>query len=121
MLKNDFFTFTALQVDGGTVTTNIQLNAAHPIFKGHFPGQPIVPGVCMIQMVKEVTEDYIGKKIRLVKANDLKFLSFINPSQNESIAMKLNINIEGELVRVDARLVSDATVFFKLKGVFGMK
>ena len=52
MLKNDFFTFTALQLEGDMVTTNIELNAAHSIFKGHFPGQPIVPGVCMMQMVK---------------------------------------------------------------------
>ena len=54
MLKDDFFIFTDLQTEGNIVKTDIELNAAHTIFKGHFPDQPILPGVCMLQMVKEV-------------------------------------------------------------------
>jgi 3-hydroxyacyl-[acyl-carrier-protein] dehydratase len=116
ILRGDFFTFTKLQTDGDVISTDINLNAAHPIFEGHFPGQPVLPGACMMQMVKEVTEVYVKKDIRLVKADDLKFLSFITPGK--MIRMELKIDTEIENILVDARLLDDAAVLFKFKGKF---
>ncbi|MDB4901329.1 MAG: 3-hydroxyacyl-ACP dehydratase [Mucilaginibacter sp.] len=118
MLQNDFFTFTELQTEGNIVKTNIELNASHPIFKGHFPDQPVLPGVCMLQMVKEIVEVYINKETKLVKASDLKFLSFIFPDQNKLIQMELKLNIENEWIKADARLLDNAIVLFKFKGTF---
>jgi len=118
MLQNDFFTFTGLQTEGNIVKTNIELNAAHPIFKGHFPDQPIVPGVCMVQMVKEIVEASINAETSLLKASDLKFLAFIDPKQNKLIQMELRINIADEGIKVDAKLLDDETVLFKFKGIF---
>jgi 3-hydroxyacyl-[acyl-carrier-protein] dehydratase len=40
---------------------------------------PIVPGVCMMQMAKELIEFRYGKKTRIIKAANLKFLSILNP------------------------------------------
>ena len=66
-------------------------------------------------------ENSINKKTRLVKANDLKFLSFIYPEQNLSIQMELKINIEGEWIKADARLLDNTIVLFKFKGIFIQK
>ncbi|MEO6521768.1 MAG: hypothetical protein ABIN91_08820 [Mucilaginibacter sp.] len=118
MLLHDFFIFTDLHTEENIVKANIKLNAAHPIFKGHFPDQPILPGVCMMQMVKEMTEYYLDKKIRLEKAQDLKFLSFVNPDQNKLIQVELKINIDESRIWVEARLLDNAIVLFKFKGVF---
>src|SRR5476651_1293423 len=121
MLLNDFFTFTDLQTEGNTVKTHIELNAGHPIFKGHFPGQPILPGVCMMQIVKEVLEAHLNQQTRLVKAHDLKFLAFIHPEQNKAIQLELTINKDADLIKTDARLLDGATVFFKFKGTFTIR
>jgi len=118
MLLNDFFTFTDLEAEENVVKANIQLNAGHAIFQGHFPGQPILPGVCMMQIVKEVVESYLDKNIRLQKANDLKFLSFVDPNQNSQIQIELKINTDGQQIPVEARLLDNATVLFKFIGVF---
>lgn len=118
MLQYHLFTFADLQADGETVKTNIILNPLHPIFKGHFPDNPILPGVCMMQMVKEVAEAYTNKKIKLVLAQDIKFLSVINPEESIMIHMELKINIEDERIRIAAQLLDNAIVFFKFKGTF---
>lgn len=119
MLHPDFFTFTDLLTDGEGLKTTIMLNAGHPIFKGHFPGEPVVPGVCMMQMVKEVTEIYTGKKIRLRKARELKFLSFIDPAEHASIRMELSVTfVNDDEIKVNARLLNEATLFFKFNGLF---
>jgi 3-hydroxyacyl-[acyl-carrier-protein] dehydratase len=118
MLQHHLFTFTDLQTDGGTVKTDIKLNPSHPIFKGHFLENPILPGVCMMQIVKEVAEAYLNKKIKLSLAQDLKFLSVINPEENNMIQLELKINMEDEKIRIVAQLSGNATVFFKFKGNF---
>ena len=118
MLQNTFFTFTDLLAAGNTVKTDIKLNTAHPIFKGHFPEQAVVPGVCMLQMVKEILEAYIKKETRLIKAGDLKFLSFIYPDENKLIQIELKITMEDERIIADARLLNNTTILFKFKGIF---
>jgi len=118
MLQHHLFTFTDLQIEGDTVKTNIKLNPSHPIFKGHFPDNPILPGVCMMQMVKEVAEAYTNKKIKLFLAQDIKFLLVIHPEENTMIQMELKINMEDERIRIVAQLLNNAIVFFKFKGTF---
>jgi 3-hydroxyacyl-[acyl-carrier-protein] dehydratase len=119
MLQNDFFSFTAPQIEGNTVKTIIELNAAHKIFEGHFPQHPIVPGVCMMQMVKEVVENVIGKETNLSIAHNIKFLTIIDPRENKTIQLNYNFTIseEGKIV-IDAQLLNTTTVFFKFKGTF---
>jgi 3-hydroxyacyl-[acyl-carrier-protein] dehydratase len=118
MLHPNLFTFTDLQAEGDRLKSIIKLNAGHPIFKGHFPGQPVLPGVCMMQMVKEVTEVYIGKKIRLLRARELKFLSFIDPVEHASIKIELSVKATDGGIKVDARLLNSTTLFFKFSGLF---
>ena len=118
MSQNDLFTFTYPLIEADIVKVDIKLNPLHPIFEGHFPGRPVLPGVYMMQMVKEVVETWTEKKIRLVLGQDLKFLSVVNPEENTMMQMELKINREGEKIRTVAQLLSNAVVFFKFKGVF---
>ena len=118
MLKNDLFTFTDLQEDGNIIRTIIALNASHPIFAGHFPGQPVLPGACMMQMVKEVLADYLGKPIKLVSASDLKFLAVVDPTENTPIQLEIKITHEDGKIGIDAKLLDKAVVLFKFKGIF---
>jgi 3-hydroxyacyl-[acyl-carrier-protein] dehydratase len=118
MSQNDLFTFTYPIAEADIVKADITLNPLHQIFEAHFPGRPILPGVYMMQMVKEVVEVWTDKKIRLVLGQDLKFLSVINPEENTMVQLELKISTEGEKIRVVAQLLSNAVVFFKFKGVF---
>ena len=118
MSQNDLYTFTHPVKEADIVKADITLNPLHKIFEAHFPGRPILPGVYMMQMVKEVVEASINKKIRLVLGQDLKFLSVINPEENTLIQLELKISTEGEKIRIVAQLLTNAVVFFKFKGLF---
>ena len=119
MLQGDFFHITTLQTVDNTVKVLLEINPAHAIFEGHFPGQPVVPGVCLMQMVKEIAEKVLGKETRLVKADQVKFLALLIPAENQPLQMELNFRArENRETGVDARLVNETTVFFKFKGLF---
>jgi 3-hydroxyacyl-[acyl-carrier-protein] dehydratase len=118
MLQNDLFTFSDLLTEDDTIKTNVKLNPTHPIFEGHFPDQPLLPGACMFQILKETLEHHMNKKTRLVKAADLKFLSIIRPEERKIIKLEFKTAFVDELIRVDAKLLDSAEVLFKFKGFF---
>lgn len=95
-ILTDFYTLGSHEkAENGSFTAHISLNKDHDIFKGHFPGNPVTPGVCMMQIVKELTEEFTGKKLFLRSASNVKFMAIINPFETPDLTLQLDIN-EGE-------------------------
>jgi 3-hydroxyacyl-[acyl-carrier-protein] dehydratase len=121
MLQDNFFEINNLEVVGFDVKAELTINVAHKIFEGHFPGQPVVPGVCIMQMVKEIMEKVLAKKTNLSSSSEIKFLAIINPVENNIISATLKYAIaEDGNVNVTATLFKDALVHFKMKGVLAV-
>lgn len=121
MLQNELFTFTEVLGEQGAIKANIKFHPAHPIFTGHFPGHPVLPGVIMVEMVKELLEIHIKKQTRLVTASDIKFLSVIIPEKNKLIQIVLKINFIDDMINVNAQLLDSTVSLFKFKGIFKQK
>ena len=119
MLLNNFFHINDLKIDGFDVSATLTIDADHKIFEGHFPGQPVVPGVCMMQIIKEMMEQVTKRKTNLLKAHDMKFLALIDPSRNNNIQASLKYSIEedGSMI-VNATLFRESLIHFKFKGQF---
>lgn len=119
MLKGDFFTISSIQKENDSFKIMLELNASHKIFAGHFPGQPVVPGACMLQMVKEITEIILNKSVQLIKADSLKFLQLINPNEHKILQMALICNLsEDGIAEITAKLSNGSSAFFKFSGSF---
>ena len=122
MLLNDFFTIREKVSSATEIWAALVINADHKIFEGHFPGQPVVPGVCMMQMIKEIVEEVLGKETNLVKASDLKFLAVINPRENNLVHASIKINTdETGAINIIASIFKDELIHFKFKGQFAEK
>lgn len=59
----------------------VHLNAEHEIYRAHFPGSPITPGVCIIQMAVEIFCDLSGRNLSVTEVRDAKFLAPVVPGQ----------------------------------------
>ena len=122
MLLGNFFTVSDRIASGNKVAATLDINAKHPIFEGHFPGQPVVPGVCMMQMMKELLEAEINCKTQLRKADFLKFLAVINPVENPRVSVEFSHEQNADAdISVTGRLYKDAITFVKFKGNFILK
>lgn len=82
LLKNRFYTVESTNTEGNAHKVVVKIDPQHPIFDGHFPQQPVVPGVCIIQMLKECFSDLLGKSIRYTSIPSCKFISSIIPSDD---------------------------------------
>ena len=96
ILGNTFYTVTEPPVHlTQSHIYKIGFNANDEIFKAHFPGQPIVPGACLVQISKEIIEDMLLKSIQILQFKQLKFLTTMNPSEFPDV--KVNIQIINDL------------------------
>ncbi len=89
MLLNDFFIVDDWQPGDGLARAILRINWRHPIFEGHFPGRPVVPGACLLQIMKELVSMALGYEIRLIRADQIKFISMIGPDEDETVWMNL--------------------------------
>lgn len=89
-LRNNLYTIKNRQWDGHAGSYLLTLNPESVIYQAHFPGDPITPGVCIVQMGKEILEDATGMKMEIVSVKNVKFLSIISPDDTQEITYLLN-------------------------------
>lgn len=110
---NSLITLGEPTVDQSDHKFNVKLNSDHPVFEGHFPERAILPGVVMIELVKQATQRIIGKDLKMKESKVIKFLRMIEPSVSNEIDLTLNINEEESEIKVKAGLSSEKDIFFK--------
>lgn len=77
-LLNEMFSI----VGGDADTVQIRLHADHPIYKAHFPGNPITPGVCIVQIISEILGERLHRTFALDEVVNLKFTSTLSPADD---------------------------------------
>ena len=117
MLQGSFYTVQELRVPtASTVEATIALNPEHRIFEGHFPGQPVVPGVCMLQIIKECLEAALQVRLTLAKAGNIKFLTVLTPQQQQIVDVRINFERSEDTILVsEASILSGTTRFIRMQ------
>ena len=118
-LKDEFYKVLELKkVSDNQILATIEINREHDIYKGHFPNQPIVPGVCQIQIIKELLEELVGKKLQMTHGDNIKFTGMIIPDQTPVVNLEVNFKMNDCEIICDAKLSFGETIFTKYKGKF---
>lgn len=119
MLKDSFYTILEMTSGEFSFTASLGLHADHPLYQGHFPGQPVVPGVCWMEITKELTGLAIQRTLQLQVANNIKFLQQIDPHDTPTLQAEGNYQIAGDgTIKVSVVFLKEATPCFKFSGVF---
>lgn len=90
ILKNDFYTISDVTLSAGHPCYVLRLHADHTIFRAHFPGRPITPGVCIVQIAKELLEEHLGRTLRVCAVKNVKFLSVLTPEDGVGVTYRFD-------------------------------
>ena len=118
MLLNDFFSIKELSFQNENLRAVIKLNPTHAIFEGHFPGNPITPGVAQMQIVKEILEENYKKDLLLKRMSKCKFLQILNPKTHSEIEVIIEVLSSAPELKINAEGRSGETTFFKLSATY---
>jgi 3-hydroxyacyl-[acyl-carrier-protein] dehydratase len=103
---------------------NVSLN--EPFFQGHFPGEPIMPGVLIVEALAQVgalavlnQEQHRGKLALFAGINRFRFKQVVRPGDRLDLAVVLTA-VRGSIgkgdaeARVDGKLVASGELWFAL-------
>jgi 3-hydroxymyristoyl/3-hydroxydecanoyl-(acyl carrier protein) dehydratase len=63
----------------------LRINVTHPALPGHFPGQPLVPGVVLLEQVALALRAWRGQ--RLARVVEAKFLAPLLPDEAATVRL----------------------------------
>ena len=121
MLLNNLYTIQSLTASENDIQASVLLRADHAIFKGHFPGQPVLPGVCMLEMISEITGENLNQVLRISGAPLIKFLNMIDPQKNPEIRLEIKYKSTPEGVTANGKIFYESQVFMKFQMILVTK
>ena len=116
-LINSLYKIVAKDVVESSLRYDILLDANHFIYQAHFPGEPITPGVCLIQIAKELLEEHLNLKFYIQMIKNVKFLNVISPVEKSQITYvfeKITTDDTTKICQAQVQVLSDGTPMVKL-------
>lgn len=118
MLLHDFHKILSLNHKGTNIQATLELNKEHVIFQGHFPRNPVVPGVCLMTMIKEVLEQALGTSLTLKEAKSIKFLGVVNPNEQTILQVQCDVVYEESIVKATSLIIAGEQVCYKANALY---
>lgn len=107
----NYYTILSQQTDNQTASFVVYLNADCPVYAGHFPGNPIAPGACNIEMIRQCASLALGHTVRFSTIRLCKFMMILRPGETEQLVIQ--ISWTGN--RMSAVILADGTPAVQLK------
>lgn len=107
-LTDNLYDIRSFESGDGVVEASVALNPDSVIYSAHFPGHPVTPGVCVMQIAVELAAKALGvPALRLVGARNVKFLNVIEPSYGTVVVYRLTVTRDGDS---EVRIAGTASV-----------
>lgn len=114
-LLNSLFTVLSHTAAENRHDFRIKLDAEHFIYKAHFPGEPITPGVCIMQIALELMELAVEKPLAVKCVKNVKFLRIITPQEVTEVCYTLQkLTLEEQSVKCQVVVSAGDDVYAKL-------
>lgn len=92
-----FFTLEAGEKNGNSATYRCRLHPEAPVFKAHFPGFPILPGVLTLKMVVDAinaSQFFSTQTLTVQSIGNAKYLAVVNPQETQEVEISVALKAE---------------------------
>lgn len=121
LLKDKFFTVLHEEkITSNDAVYLCELKGDCDVYRGHFPGKPVSPGVCNIEMIRECAEMLSGHDLRISTIKQCRLTAVASPSICPKVDVKVSVAaIEGtSSYNVVATIADAERSYMELKGTF---
>lgn len=108
------FTIDRMPDPGSHATVLARIQADHAILQGHFPGRPVVPGVCLVDLVVRICSALAGADQRIIRARSIKFLQPVEPVRAPELLVTVDLQPGDGCNKAEARIAFGETVAMKM-------
>ena len=94
MTAADWNPLQSIQREGDQLRARAQVTPSMPWFQGHFPGQPILPGVALIALTHQLVLQALGEDWQLSRVSKVRFLDLVRPGA--SLELRVDLHKQAE-------------------------
>lgn len=91
-LEGNYYTLLNVErQDADAAIYHVALCPESDIYRGHFPGNPVCPGVCNMQMIKECVEKFTGKQLHVTYVKQCRLTAVATPAICQELDVKIGV------------------------------
>ncbi len=98
-LEGNFYNIDQIEsLENNSYIVKATLIPNHKIYEGHFPSQPVVPGVCTLTIIRECLGKILSREVSFKTIKECKYLSALIPEDEVGIAIAVTITDEEKIM-----------------------
>lgn len=98
-LEGNFYNINQIEtVENNSYVVKATLLPNHKIYEGHFPSQPVVPGVCTLTIIRECIGKILSREVCFKRIKECKYLSALIPEKEIGIVIAITLTDENKIM-----------------------
>ena len=114
---NNLYQVSTINKDAAPQYAVTQFNPNHGLYKAHFLGNPITPGVVLLQIAKIMLENITGKHLRLTEVEHIKFNKSVGPDATAKITFMKLVQTDASL-RANIKIEVEDIVYARMSLIY---
>lgn len=115
-LKDNFYRLENIRNEGEHRLFSITLLPDCELYRGHFPGNPVCPGVCSIEMIRQCAEYLMGSPLFIRSIKQCRFTAILSPLNCRELTIDVSLSSAEDSIIVTARIYDERDVYVEFKG-----
>lgn len=116
LLENSYYKIIGRSGKGLDAVFRVALLPDCEVYKGHFPGNPVSPGVCNIETIKECAMLLTGKRLVIDTIRQCRLTAVASPSVCPEVEVTLSCSSVGKGFAVTAKIADNERTYMEYKG-----
>lgn len=116
LLENSYYKIIGRSGEGLDAVFRVALLPDCEVYKGHFPGNPVSPGVCNIETIKECAMLLTGKRLVIDTIRQCRLTAVASPSVCPEVEVMLSCSPVGKGFAVTAKIADNERTYMEYKG-----
>lgn len=117
LLENKFYkVLSENRTDALTAEYCLSILPECTVYDGHFPGDPVCPGVCNIETIKECAMLLTGESLRYNSIKQCRLTALATPTVCPELKVQLNLSPSETGYGIQATISDENQVYMILKG-----
>ena len=98
-LEGNFYNIDQIEtLENNSYIVKATLVPNHKIYEGHFPAQPVVPGVCTLTVIRECIGKILSREVSFRTIKECKYLSALIPEKEIGIVIAITLTDENKIM-----------------------
>lgn len=117
LLENKYYKVLRARVEGeGKAVYHVAILPDCNVYEGHFPGNPVCPGVCNIQTIKECASLLVGKELRISSIKQCLLTAIATPTVCPEVDVLVEVSESDGKYSIVATISDEKRQYMTFKG-----